>query len=90
MAWAYRNIPFFTQAGACYAIAVDHCEEREALKADAFRALHDIIEFSNKLLNAIKADEPDPHALDRDLENAVGSKERAFGALSQHRKEHGC
>jgi hypothetical protein len=79
-----------SQAWACYAIAVDYCEEHETLKANAVRALQEIIEFSNKLLNAIKADELDPHALDKDLENAVGSKERAFGALSQHRKEHGC
>lgn len=26
----------------------------------------------------------------KDLENAVGEKERAFGALAQHCKEHGC
>jgi hypothetical protein len=76
--------------GACYAIAVDCCAERDALKANAVRALHDIIEFSDKLLAAIQSDELDPQALDKDLENAVGAKERAFGALSQHRKEHGC
>ena len=71
-------------------IAVDYCDEREALKANALRALREIIEFADKLLKAIQADEPDPHMLDKDLENAVGSKERAFGALAQHRKEHGC
>ena len=76
--------------GACYAIAAVHCDEREALKANALRALSEIIEFSEKLLNAIQADGPDPHMLDKDLENAVGAKERAFGALAQHRKEHGC
>jgi hypothetical protein len=80
----------FSLFRACYAIAVDTCEEREALKANAIKALRDIIEFSDKLLLAIDADEIDPHALDKDLENAVGSKERAFGALSQHRKDHGC
>ena len=69
---------------------MEHCGEREALKADALKALREIIEFSDKLLKALQADEPVPHALDKDLENAVGSKERAFGALSQHRKDHGC
>lgn len=69
---------------------MDHCEEREELKANAVQALRDIIEFSGRLLNAINADDLIPHALDQDLENAVGSKERAFGALSQHRKDHGC
>lgn len=28
--------------------------------------------------------------VDRDLENTVGEKERLFGALRQHRSEHGC
>ena len=28
--------------------------------------------------------------LDRELENAAGEKERLFGALRQHRAEHGC
>ena len=61
------------------------------MKTDARRRLHDIIEFSNKLLFAL--DNEPPNALiplDQDLENAVGAKERAFGALAQHRKDHGC
>jgi hypothetical protein len=29
-------------------------------------------------------------ALDQDIENTLGLKERALGALSEHRKEHGC
>lgn len=28
--------------------------------------------------------------LDKDLEMALGEKERAIGALRQHRREHGC
>jgi hypothetical protein len=53
--------------------------------------LHEIIEFSNKLLVAIQAEGTDTLVpLDKDLENAVGAKERAFGALAQHCKEHGC
>ena len=28
--------------------------------------------------------------LDKLVENALGAKERALGALRQHRKEHGC
>jgi hypothetical protein len=28
--------------------------------------------------------------LDRELELAIGEKERLFGALRQHREEHGC
>ena len=29
-------------------------------------------------------------ALDQDIENTLGLKERALGALTGHRKEHGC
>jgi hypothetical protein len=29
-------------------------------------------------------------AIDRDIENTLGLKERALGALHEHRKEHGC
>jgi hypothetical protein len=29
-------------------------------------------------------------ALDQDIENTLGLKERALGALHGHRKEHGC
>ena len=68
------------------------CAEREKLKAEAARALKDIIEFTNRLLNAVNG-EPSAGVLtplDKDLENAVGSKERAFGALAQHCKDHGC
>lgn len=28
--------------------------------------------------------------LDRELENAMGEKERSFGALRQHVREHNC
>ena len=70
---------------------MDPCPERDALKTDAKRKLHDIIEFSNKLLFALDNDLPSSLTpLDQDLENAVGAKERAFGALAQHRKDHGC
>ena len=29
-------------------------------------------------------------ALDKELETVFGEKERAFGALQEHSKEHGC
>jgi hypothetical protein len=70
---------------------VEHCGEREKLKTEAVHALEDIIEFTGRLLKAVSAEEPKLLTpLDQDLENAVGAKERAFGALAQHRKEHGC
>jgi len=70
---------------------VDKCTERDKLKAEAAHALQDIIEFADRLLKALSADKPSSLTpLDKDLENAVGAKERAFGALAQHRKDHGC
>ena len=68
------------------------CAERDKLKAEAAQALKEIIQFTDRLLKAVNGQEA-PGALtplDKDLENAVGTKERAFGALAQHCKEHGC
>jgi len=66
--------------------------QREKLKAEAARALKDIIEFTGRLLSAIDGEQPAGvlTPLDKDLENAIGSKERAFGALAQHCNDHGC
>ena len=68
------------------------CPERDKLNAEAMRALKDIIEFTDRMMQALRAKEPGASltSLDKDLENAVGAKERAFGALAQHQKEHGC
>ena len=71
---------------------VEPCAEREKLKDEATHALKDIIEFTDKLLKCLSTDHTAASLtpLDKDLENAVGAKERAFGALAQHCKEHGC
>lgn len=71
---------------------MEHCAERDKLKSTAADALKDILHFTDRLLKAVGSEEPcgSLTPLDKDLENAVGSKERAFGALAQHCKEHGC
>lgn len=71
---------------------MEHCAERDKLKSAAADALKDIIDFTDRLLKAVGSEEPygSLTPLDKDLENAVGSKERAFGALAQHCKEHAC
>ena len=71
---------------------MEHCAERDKLKSAAAEALTDIINFTDRLLKAVRSEGPcgSLTPLDKDLENAVGSKERAFGALAQHCKEHGC
>jgi hypothetical protein len=71
---------------------MERCAERDKLKSAAADALKDIINFTDRLLKAVGSEEPCGllTPLDKHLENAVGSKERAFGALAQHCKEHGC
>jgi hypothetical protein len=71
---------------------MEPCAERDKLKAAAAEAMRDVVNFANQLLNAVCNEESygSVTPLDKDLENAVGSKERAFGALAQHCKEHGC
>jgi hypothetical protein len=67
------------------------CPERNKLKAEAAQSLREIMKFTDRLLTVLLGDEDVTMSpLDKDLENAVGAKERAFGALTQHRKEHGC
>ena len=68
------------------------CAERDKLRGIASEALDDIINFAERLRKAVKGDGPweSLSPLDEDLEKAVGSKERAFGALAQHCKEHKC
>lgn len=71
---------------------MEHCAERDKLKGHAAEALKDIINFTERLYKAVSIEGPcgSLTPLDKDLENAVGTKERAFGALAQHCKEHGC
>jgi len=68
------------------------CTERDKLKAAAVEAMRDVVNFANRLLEAVSGKDScgSVTPLDKDLENAVGTKERAFGALAQHCKEHGC
>ena len=71
---------------------MEPCAERDKLREIALEALDDIINFTERLRKAVRSEGPwgSLSPLDQDLENAVGSKERAFGALAQHCKEHGC
>lgn len=69
------------------------CTERDKLREAAQRSLTDIVVFAEKLKAALREgvlEDLSVIKLDKDLENAVGAKERAFGALTQHRKDHGC
>jgi hypothetical protein len=71
---------------------VAECSERERLSVEVQQTLIDIIVFAERLRDAVvnSLEGPSVIKLDKDLENALGAKERAFGALAQHRKDHGC
>ena len=68
-----------------------HCEKYDQLAEDVERCLDQIAQTTTEQLQAFQSDD---HAtlmrLDKKLEQMMGSKERAIGALREHRKEHGC
>jgi hypothetical protein len=72
-------------------MVMTRCEERERLRELAMNTLSQIISVTQKLLEANRSNERNTVAhLDKELEHLIGEKERAFGALNQHSKDHGC
>ena len=71
--------------------AAAQCQTRETLQAEASETLQRLIDLTENQIRALA--ENDHQALlhlDKELEMAFGAKERAFGALREHTKEHGC
>ena len=67
------------------------CSRQEDLIAETQRHLIRLAELAKRESEAIATrDESLILALDQDIENTLGLKERALGALHEHRKEHGC
>ena len=67
------------------------CSERDRLIDKAMRTLTHIIETTQQLQVANRANDKETVArLDSELELTLGEKERAFGALNQHKHDHGC
>jgi len=67
------------------------CEERERLRDAAMNTLSQIISVTQRLLEANRSNDRTTIAqLDKQLELLIGEKERAFGALNQHNKDHRC
>lgn len=66
------------------------CSEKLLLMDVAQKVLSELAELMN--VQRLKLSEPPDRMLevDRLIENKMGEKERAMGALLQHRKEHGC
>jgi hypothetical protein len=69
----------------------NQCPERASLQRTAREVLQNLIDLTHQQLEAISANDQNRLLLlDKRLEHVFGEKERAFGALSQHTKEHGC
>lgn len=66
------------------------CPERSRLAAEVDEVLGRIVDLIRQQRQVVSSDRSKFHALDRELELAIGEKERCIGALRQHEKEHGC
>jgi hypothetical protein len=67
------------------------CEREQELRNAATAVLDRIDALTDEQIAAIKGrDDEALMAIDKQLELAFGEKERAFGTLLSHRKEHGC
>jgi hypothetical protein len=70
----------------------DHnCAEYKQLQKEVETHLTKITELTTSQLRAFQLNDQITFArLDKELENAMGEKERRIGAARQHAKEHGC
>lgn len=67
------------------------CVEQQRLIEVVQQHLIRIAELSRATADAMASRNDDLIAeLDRQVEREIGEKERALGALRQHRKDHGC
>jgi hypothetical protein len=71
---------------------VPPCEKHEELLVQAqsiLNKIHETMRHQSGVLNAEGVSHQFLH-YDRELENLMGEKERAVGALREHDEEHGC
>jgi hypothetical protein len=67
------------------------CDKQQELRRAVASILERIDGLTKEQLDAIATgDDAKLMALDKKIELTFGEKERAFGALFQHRDEHGC
>jgi hypothetical protein len=67
------------------------CDKQNELRQAATAILQQIDALTQQQLDAMRqGDDVRLMKLDKQLELVFGEKERAFGALHQHRDEHGC
>ena len=68
------------------------CEKQQELRQRATECLDQIDRLTKEQLAVMREEDGFERLmeLDKELEMAFGAKERAFGALFQHRDDHGC
>ena len=67
------------------------CLEQIRLSEDVDRVQSDIVELITRQHEAlVHGHENTLMAIDRQIELKFGEKQRAIGALRQHRRDHGC
>lgn len=72
-------------------MAEERCATYAGLQSKVTSILQRIADLTSAQLVAFQArDQVLFMTLDKELENAMGAKERAVGAMRQHAKEHGC
>jgi len=67
------------------------CPRREALVDETQEALMKLADLARRQAEALRAGSDNlVMAIDHEIENTLGAKERALGALREHRQQHGC
>ena len=68
-----------------------HCIKQQDLIADVERILDKIAKLARMEADSLRTQTENTwYEIDKQIELAIGEKERAIGALREHRKEHGC
>jgi len=68
-----------------------YCPKQTELAQHASEILEHIVRTTHDQIEALKKnDQTELMKLDKQLELLFGEKERAFGSLGQHKKDHGC
>ena len=67
------------------------CRKKQELMAEVQRQLVHLAELARAESAAIENLTGNTWiAIDKEIENTIGAKERAIGALREHNEEHGC
>ena len=68
-----------------------HCARRDELIAEVQGHLIRLAELARQEVELVAEGSNNAwRAVDKEIENVIGEKERSLGALVEHRKEHGC